>query len=222
MEEPGRTFKRRGGARRVERRSPEAVLDARDGRELVLAVIGEHAASLLGTARRYSLCADDAYDAYQRALEIFLRRADTLERSSVLPWIRTVIKHEALSVRSARQPLVGHAEPDLDLHEDTEAPTDEERIARFDRATRAAEALQRLKPQERTALVLKAEGHSYAEIADRTGWTYTNAKVASGPLLWRSGGQRGGRRRTSNRPNGSARRHARRNLVREGGAEWLR
>jgi len=173
VEEPGRTFKRRGGARRVERRSPEAVLDARDGRELVLAVIGEHAASLLGTARRYSLCADDAYDAYQRALEIFLRRADTLERSSVLPWIRTVIKHEALSVRSARQPLVGHAEPDLDLHEDTEAPTDEERIARFDRATRAAEALQRLKPQERTALVLKAEGHSYAEIADRTGWTYT-------------------------------------------------
>lgn len=136
-------------------------------------MIGEHAASLLGTARRYSLCADDAYDAYQRALEIFLRRADTLERSSVLPWIRTVIKHEALAVRAARQPLVGGAEPDLDLHEDTEAPTDEERIARFDRATRAAEALQRLKPQERTALVLKAEGHSYAEIAERTGWTYT-------------------------------------------------
>src|SRR6266516_879161 len=40
------------------------------GRELVLATIASHAASLLGTARRYSLCADDAQDAYQRALEI--------------------------------------------------------------------------------------------------------------------------------------------------------
>jgi len=69
---------------------------------------------------------------------------------------------------------VGHVEPNLDSHEDPALPTDEERIARFDRATRAAEALGRLKPQERTALVLKAEGHSYAEIADRTGWTYTN------------------------------------------------
>jgi len=173
VEEQGRRFSRLGGVERFARRSAAAVPKAEDGRELVLAVIGEHAPSLLATARRYSLCPDDAYAAYQRGLEIFLRRAETLERSSVLPWIRTVINHEALAVRAARQPLVGHAEPDLDQHEDTDLPTDEERIARFDRTTRAAEALQRLKPQERTALVLKAEGHSYAEIADRTGWTYT-------------------------------------------------
>lgn len=181
MEEQVRRF-RVGGVGRFARRSPGVVEEPGDGRQLVLAVIGEHAPSLLATARRYSLCPDDAYDAYQRALEIFLRRAETLDHSSVLPWIRTVIKHEALAVRAARQPLVGHAEPDLDLHEDTELPTDEERIARFERATQAAEALPRLKPQERTALVLKAEGHSYAEIADRTGWTYTkvNRCIAEG------------------------------------------
>src|SRR3712207_9380790 len=39
--------------------------------------------------------------------------------------------------------------------------------------TRAAEALRRLKPQEVTALVLKAQGLSYDEIAQREGWTYT-------------------------------------------------
>jgi len=173
VEEQARRYNRWGEGGRFVRRSAGGVPRAPEGRELVLSVIGEHAPSLLATARRYSLCSDDAYDAYQRALEIFLRRVETLEPSSVLPWLRTVVKHEALAVRAGRQPLVAHVEPDLDSHEDPALPTDEERIARFDRATRAAEALGRLKPQERTALVLKAEGHSYAEIADRTGWTYT-------------------------------------------------
>ena len=37
----------------------------------------------------------------------------------------------------------------------------------------SAEALQRLKPQELRALWLKAEGFSYAEICEQTGWTHT-------------------------------------------------
>jgi DNA-directed RNA polymerase specialized sigma24 family protein len=36
-----------------------------------------------------------------------------------------------------------------------------------------ARALRRLKPDERRALVLKAEGFSYAEICELNGWTYT-------------------------------------------------
>ena len=48
------------------------------------AYVTPHAASLLRTARRYSLCADDAQDAYQRALEIFVRRADSLDPESVV------------------------------------------------------------------------------------------------------------------------------------------
>ena len=35
------------------------------------------------------------------------------------------------------------------------------------------EALATLKPQERRALLLKAEGYSYAEIMARCSWTYT-------------------------------------------------
>src|SRR5438105_8862211 len=89
------------------------------GDELVLATIRAQAASLLRTARRYPLCADDAQDAYQRALEIFVKRADSLDRENAAPWLRTVIKHEALAVRAARTSLVGPADVDLDQHEAT-------------------------------------------------------------------------------------------------------
>jgi len=46
-------------------------------------------------------------------------------------------------------------------------------VLAFDRVTRSAEALQRLKPQELRALWLQAQGLSYQEIADHCNWTYT-------------------------------------------------
>src|SRR5947207_3135342 len=168
------------GARRAFRAPPSrhmamsATLSARTAApDLVLDVLREHAASLLGTARRYSMCADDAHDAYQRAVEIFLRRAHRLDRDGALPWLRTVVKHEALAVRAARQRLLGAGAVDLDAREAREAATPEERAADAETLTRSAEALQRLKPQEVRALLLKAQGHSYREICDLTGWSYT-------------------------------------------------
>jgi RNA polymerase sigma factor (sigma-70 family) len=145
----------------------------RPGPDLVLDTLREHAASLLGTARRYSICADDAHDAYQRAVEIFLKRAHRLDRDGALPWLRTVVKHEALAVRAARQRLLGGGDVDLDARENREAATPEECAADADALTRSAEALQRLKPQEVRALLLKAQGHSYREIGEITGWSYT-------------------------------------------------
>jgi RNA polymerase sigma factor (sigma-70 family) len=138
-----------------------------------LALILEHAPSLLRTARRYSYCADDAQDAYQRAMEIFLRRAESLEPAGMVGWMRTVVKHEALAVRESRGRMVSGEEVDLDRHEAGRLPTPEDRAESFDRVTRAAEALQRLKPQEVQALVLKAQGLSYHEIAERMNWSYT-------------------------------------------------
>ena len=120
---------------------------------------------LLRLARRHSLCADDAQDAYQRALEIFLRHADRLEREAMVPWLRTVVKHEAMAVREPRQRRSAADELDLDRRESARAPTHRRaRSTASTASTRAAEALQRLKPQEVRALLLKAEGHSYAEI----------------------------------------------------------
>jgi DNA-directed RNA polymerase specialized sigma24 family protein len=58
----------------------------------IVATLREHSASMLSLARRHSLCVDDAEDAYQRAVEIFLRRADTLRRETAPSWLRTVVK----------------------------------------------------------------------------------------------------------------------------------
>jgi RNA polymerase sigma factor (sigma-70 family) len=143
------------------------------GRELVLELASKHAPSILAVARRYSLCADDAYDACQRALEILLRRADSLDPEGAPAWLRTVVKHEALAIRAARRRIVGPAEIDLDATEARELVPAYERAAAGERMDRSAEALSRLKPQEIRALVLKAQGYSYREIAEITNWTYT-------------------------------------------------
>jgi RNA polymerase sigma factor (sigma-70 family) len=144
---------------------------ARDAR--VLEVVQRHAPGLLRLARRHSLCADDAQDAYQRALEIFLRRVDSLEPEGMVSWLRTVVKHEAMAVRESRQRVVATDDADLDRHEASRLPTADETVDRFDLLSRAAEALQQLKAHEVRALVLKAQGHSYAEICQITGWSYT-------------------------------------------------
>ena len=141
--------------------------------QLVLEVLREHADSLLRVARRHSLCQDDAHDAYQRAAEIFLRHAQRLDAAEAYKWIHTVTKHEAMRVRQSRLRLVGSEDVDFDAREAPDLPAPEERVLRFERLTRSAEALQRLKPQELRALWLKAQGHSYAEIAELQGWTYT-------------------------------------------------
>jgi RNA polymerase sigma factor (sigma-70 family) len=143
------------------------------GRELVLELASKHAPSMLAVARRYSLCADDAHDACQRALEILLRRADSLDPEGAPAWLRTVVKHEALAIRAARRRIVGPAEVDLDSTEAAELTPAYERAAAAEQMGRSAEALARLKPQEVRALVLKARGYSYKEICEITGWTYT-------------------------------------------------
>jgi RNA polymerase sigma factor (sigma-70 family) len=141
--------------------------------DLVLTTISQHADALLRTARRHSLCADDASDAYQRGLEIFLRNAARIEPDRAAAWLHKVIKHEAMAVRRSRQKLVGAEEFDGDAVEELTAPAPDERMLAFEDVTRAAEALQGLKPQEVRALWLRMEGRTYKEIAADLGWTYT-------------------------------------------------
>ena len=141
--------------------------------ELILRTVAAHADSLLRTARRYSLCPDDAQDAYQRALEIFMGHAERLDPARAGGWLHVVVKREAQAIRRSRQKLVASDDVNLDGHEARSLPTPDERLAAFDRMRRSAEALQRLKPQELRALWLRAEGHSYNEISALTGWSYT-------------------------------------------------
>lgn len=132
-------------------------------------------------ARRYSLCTADAEDAYQRSLEILLKKAPTSDRGELGAWLHTVIKHEALAVRRQRErSLVGAAEP-AERNPDT-APALDEQASGRERVRQTAEALTHLKPSEMQCLVLKAMGYSYDEIAERTGfsWTKVNRSLTEG------------------------------------------
>src|SRR6185503_1015857 len=69
-------------------------------------------ASLRRTARRYSLCADDAEDAYQRAVLILLTRPLPADPGRLAAWMQVVIRHEALAVRRARERLLWPGDED--------------------------------------------------------------------------------------------------------------
>ena len=124
-------------------------------------------------ALHWSICRDDALVAYQRALEIYIRRLDSLDPTTEIAWMKVVVKHEALAVRRARVEAVPADEVDLDSRAaESQRPVDD-LLAGRERVRRSAEALRRLKPDEAKALMLKAQGLSYAEIGESLGWTYT-------------------------------------------------
>lgn len=152
----------------IDREATQAELDA-----LVIDVVQRHAASLLRLSRRHSLCADDAEDAYQRGLEIFIKHAPRLDPERAPAWLRTVVKHEAMAVRRTRQRDLAPSEIDFDQIESDRGASPEERALGFEQVAQSAEALQRLKPQEVRALWLRAQGNSYDEIGAETGWSRT-------------------------------------------------
>ena len=145
-----------------------ATADAR-----VTHMVARHERSLMRIARHWSLCRDDALDAYQRALEIYVRRLDSLDPATEIAWLKVVVKHEALAVRRQRAESVPVDDIDVDGRAaEAQRPVDD-LLAGRERVTRSAEALRRLKPDEAKALMLKAEGLSYQEIGESLGWTYT-------------------------------------------------
>src|SRR5215207_3869136 len=151
----------------------------REERELAaLEVVRSHGAAVMATARRYSATPEDAEDAYQRGLEILLTKAPTTDAAELVPWLRTVVKHEAFALRRQRErhsPVTGDGELS---DSGTAAGATHEQAERWERLRQGAEAIRRLKPQELRALLLKAEGYSYQEICEITGWTYTKVNRA--------------------------------------------
>ena len=82
-------------------------------RRAAIALLEAHRAALWRAARRVSLCADDADDAFQRAALILLTKAPPVELRTLNAWMRVVTRREALAVRRARERLLGSgAEPD--------------------------------------------------------------------------------------------------------------
>jgi RNA polymerase sigma factor (sigma-70 family) len=141
--------------------------------EAALALLARHGAQILATARRYAANHEDAEDAYQRALEILLTKAPTTREEELVPWLKTVVKHEAFALRRQRErltPVTGDGEP---VERGTAPAATHEQAERYERLRQGAEALRRLKPQEIRCLVLRAQGLSYREICGVTGFTYT-------------------------------------------------
>ncbi len=178
----------------------------------VIETYSRHEAALRRTARRFSLCEDDADDALQRALEILLRKAPSDDPRDLVRWTQTVVRHEALAVRRERErilsgPAAAAPEPGREdwtalLPSDSLGP--DERAERSETVARSREALQSLKPQELRALTLLAEGYSYAEIGEITGFSRTkiNRCLAEGRERFRRflAGSAAGRRCTELAP----------------------
>jgi RNA polymerase sigma factor (sigma-70 family) len=141
--------------------------------EAALRLLARHGAQILATARRHAVTPEDAEDAYQRGIEILLTKAPSTSEDELIPWLKTVVKHEAWALRRQRErhsPITDDGEL-----RDRPAPTavTHEQAERLERLRLGAEALGHLKPHEVRALRLKAEGFSYREICAMTGWSYT-------------------------------------------------
>lgn len=158
------------------------------------ALLASHEMAIRRTARRFSICPDDAQDAYQRAVEILLTKAPELEPGRLAAWMHVVTRREAIAVGRARRRLLG-AGPGTDERDGFDpdllagpATDPAERLEERERNARAAERLRALKPAERRAVALQAAGCSYAEIQAITGWTYTkvNRCLAEGRERLRS------------------------------------
>jgi RNA polymerase sigma factor (sigma-70 family) len=156
-------------------------------------MIARYERALRRTARRYSFDAEDADDAYQRALEIVLTKAPTTDLRELIRWTQTVTKHEALAVRHSREKLLGYQhsregaeDPMALIPARGDGPG--EQVERREDVARSREALQALKPAELRALGLLAEGYSYVEIGERTGWSRTkiNRLLAEGRASFRA------------------------------------
>lgn len=142
-------------------------------------LIAREDAELKHTARRYSLCQEDAEDAYQRALEILLVKAPNDRPRELIRWTKTVVKHEALAIRRNRERLLGTAalgeeesgNPIEQIAAGGDGPG--ECLERREQVARSREALRALKPAELRSLTLLAAGYSYAEIGEITGFSQT-------------------------------------------------
>src|SRR5919106_241987 len=136
-------LKRRTRALRGDGRPLRSELD-----EAALELLARHGSQILATARRYAATAEDAEDAYQRGLEILLTKAPTTSEDELVPWLKTVVKHEAFALRRQRD-RHSPVTDDGELGErGAPAAATHDQAERYERLRQGAEALRQLKPQE--------------------------------------------------------------------------
>lgn len=156
-------------------------------------------AALINQARFHSAREEDADDALGDAAVQFLRFYDGPPGQDALRWMMVVTKRCAWAI-SRRSRAHGStvvvevtdgaaAETSVVVPEERRGPA--EAVERAEDASEVSELFGKLKPDERTALVLLGLGFSYKEIAQMQGWTITkvNRCIAEGRAALRSGQQ---------------------------------
>lgn len=134
----------------------------------------EHAPRLVRLAARYSANLHDAEDAYQRAMEIALRRAPVTEPGAHLAWLRTVIHREALAVHRERRrdgPAPGADVAETAANLPIAEPAVDVVVAWRQRYDSICEGFCHLTEAQRRCLILASAGLSHADIHQITGYS---------------------------------------------------
>lgn len=132
-----------------------------------------HRTHLLAIARRNSACNEDAEEALQDAFALFINHYRTQSGAPALAWLTLTLKRRCWALYKQQRLRRAGAGA---LYDERVADTKrlpQERAEVLERVAQTRTALAKLKPAERRALGLRALGHSYAEICQLTGWTYT-------------------------------------------------
>jgi RNA polymerase sigma factor (sigma-70 family) len=132
------------------------------------------APGLVRYACRYVRSIHDAEDAYQRAMEVALTRAPTVDPAGFIAWLHTVIRNEARSIgrQRRREAPAGArdlaeslaAEPSREQGPDAQAEWRE-------RYGHLQDALAALTEPQRVCLLLRSAGAGHPEIAVITGYS---------------------------------------------------
>jgi RNA polymerase sigma factor (sigma-70 family) len=148
---------------------------------------------LLNIARHNAASEADAEEATQDAFTYFLADFDPSSGAPPLAWLTTTVKRRCWRLRAGAHldrrvvalPESTHEEPSGLIGRRPADPRPlPERVAEHDEARRR---LAGLKPDQRSALVLRAAGYTYGEIGERHGWTYTkvNRSIYEGRIALR-------------------------------------
>jgi RNA polymerase sigma factor (sigma-70 family) len=133
-----------------------------------------HRQRLLAIARRNCGSGDEAEEALQDALILFIEHFDPAGESPPLPWLTLTLKRRCWALYARRRKgarPIGHGR--LERVADLGARAPQELCEVSEEVARLAHDLAELTADERRALALLALGYSYREIGEACNWTYT-------------------------------------------------